>query len=60
MATFSDEETELILKNAAKEDLHQETLEKLEAASLLDGYQLASRNLNALLSTPNCIDSLIK
>ena len=52
VATISDEETELILKNAAKEDLHQETLGKLEAASLLDGYELVSRNLNALLNAP--------
>jgi epoxyqueuosine reductase len=50
VATFSDEETELILRNAPKEDLSQETSEKLEATSLLDGYELVSRNLNALLS----------
>ena len=51
VATFSDEETELILKNTPKQDLRQETLEKLEATSLLDGYELVSRNLNALLKS---------
>ena len=50
VATFSDEETELILKGTAKDDLPQTTLEKLEATSLLDGYELVSRNLNALLN----------
>jgi len=48
--TFSDEETELILKGATREDLHQTTLEKLKHSSLLDGYELVSRNLNALLN----------
>jgi epoxyqueuosine reductase len=50
VATFSDEETELILKNTPKQNLRQETLEKLEATSLLDGYELASRNLSVLLN----------
>ncbi len=50
VATFSDEETELILKNAPKEELNKTILGKLEATSLLDDYQLVSRNLNALLN----------
>jgi epoxyqueuosine reductase len=51
VATFSDEETELILKGTAKDDLPSTTLEKLEATSLLDGYELVSRNLNALFKS---------
>jgi epoxyqueuosine reductase len=49
VATFSDEETELIVKNVPRDNLSQETLEKLKRISLLDGYQVVSRNLSALL-----------
>ena len=52
-ATFSEEETELILKNAPKDDLSPETQEKLERINMLEDFKLLSRNLNALLNARN-------
>lgn len=49
VATFSAEETELVLQTAPKENLHKKTLEKLELVGLADDYKLLSRNLKALL-----------
>jgi epoxyqueuosine reductase len=48
-ATFSEEETELILSNALKEDLAPETQEKLERIGMLEDFKLIPRNLKALL-----------
>jgi epoxyqueuosine reductase len=52
-ATFSEEETELILKDTPKENLSPETLEKLERINMLKDFKLLSRNLNALLNARN-------
>jgi epoxyqueuosine reductase len=52
-ATFSEEETELILRNAPKDDLQPETQEKLERINMLKDFKLLSRNLNALLNARN-------
>jgi len=51
LATFSDEETELILKGTARDDLSRTTLEKLKPLYLHDDLELVSRNLNALLKS---------
>jgi len=52
-ATFSEEETDLILRNASKEDLPPETQEKLERIGMLEDFELLSRNLKALLNARN-------
>ena len=51
-ATFSGEETELILRNAPKDELPPETQEKLERINMLEDFKLLSRNLKALLNVP--------
>lgn len=51
-ATFSEEETELILRNAPKDDLPPETQEKLERINMLEDFKLLPRNLKALLNDP--------
>ncbi|UCB51607.1 MAG: epoxyqueuosine reductase [Candidatus Zixiibacteriota bacterium] len=52
-ATFSEEETDLILRDAPKENLPPETQEKLERINMLKDSKLLSRNLNALLNARN-------
>ena len=52
-ATFSEEETELILKGAPKDDLPPEMQEKLTRINMLKDFKLLSRNLNALLNARN-------
>ncbi|MGB2988364.1 MAG: 4Fe-4S double cluster binding domain-containing protein [Candidatus Zixiibacteriota bacterium] len=52
-ATFSEEETELILKGAPKDDLPPEMQEKLTRINMLRYFKLLSRNLNALLNARN-------
>jgi epoxyqueuosine reductase len=49
-ATFSEEETDLILQNASKDDLQPETQEKLERINMLEDFKLLPRNLQALLN----------
>lgn len=46
---FSEEETSLILKNNSSSLLPEETVEKLEKASLLEDLPVISRNLRTLL-----------
>lgn len=52
-ATFSEEETDLILKCVPKENLQPETQEKLERINMLKDFKLLSRNLKALLNARN-------
>jgi epoxyqueuosine reductase len=52
-ATFSEEETELILKDAPKDDLPPETQEKLERINMLEDFKLLPRNLKVLLNARN-------
>ena len=52
-ATFSEEETNLILKGVAEQSLAPETVEKLKQAGLFPDCKLLARNLNALLNIPN-------
>jgi epoxyqueuosine reductase len=51
-ATFYEEETDLILKDAPEENLHCETIEKLKRVWLFSDYKLLTRNLKALLNIP--------
>jgi epoxyqueuosine reductase len=53
-ATFSDEETNRIVRGAGKEDLQPETEEKLKKIGLLfDDCKALARNLKALLKASN-------
>ncbi|HEX2866261.1 MAG TPA: 4Fe-4S double cluster binding domain-containing protein [Ignavibacteriales bacterium] len=47
--SFSEEETSLILSNSSSSLLPDETIEKLDKASLLEDLPVISRNLKALL-----------
>jgi len=48
-ATFSEAETELILRNVPKDNLPPETQEKLECIGMLEDFKPIPRNLRALL-----------
>jgi epoxyqueuosine reductase len=47
--TFSEEETNSILKGTSKNDLPETVSEKLRQVDLLDGYEVLPRNLGALI-----------
>jgi epoxyqueuosine reductase len=52
-ATFSEEETNLILKGVSGESLAAETAEKLKRAGIFPDCKLLARNLKVLLDVPN-------
>jgi epoxyqueuosine reductase len=47
--TFSEEETNTILKGTPKDELPATVSEKLRQVDLLDGYEVLPRNLGALI-----------
>jgi epoxyqueuosine reductase len=51
-ATFSEEETNLLLKGVSEESLAPETVEKLKRAGLFPDCKLLARNLKVLLNLP--------
>jgi epoxyqueuosine reductase len=50
IADFSEEETNLILRNTKKDNLPLETRKKLQLINLFDDYNIIPRNLMALIN----------
>lgn len=55
LATFSEEETKMLLDKVALESLPQDTIKKLENISMMDNYSFLSRNIDILLREENLI-----